>query len=93
MIEQLARWGKIGRNAIRRQISRIDPASAGNSADASIHRHVVAGGVLVGALAFGLGGWASTAEISGALIAQGTLVVAAPPADLSGGRSGGNIRL
>ena len=75
MIEQLARWGKIGRNAIRRQISRIDPASAGNSADASIHRHIIAGGVLVGVLAFGLGGWASTAEISGALIAQGTLVV------------------
>jgi HlyD family secretion protein len=31
--------------------------------------------VLVGVLAIGLGGWASTAEISGALIAQGSVVV------------------
>ena len=75
MIEQLARWGKIGRTAIRRQIGRLNPASAGNSADASIHRHIIAGAVLVGVLVFGLCGWASTAQISGALIAQGTLVV------------------
>ena len=45
------------------------------SAEASIRRHIIAGSVLVGVLAFGLGGWASTAEISGALIAQGSLVV------------------
>jgi membrane fusion protein, type I secretion system len=45
------------------------------SADASIRRHIIAGSVLVAVLAFGLGGWASTAEISGALIAQGSLVV------------------
>ena len=31
--------------------------------------------MLVGVLAIGLGGWASTAEISGALIAQGSVVV------------------
>jgi HlyD family secretion protein len=42
---------------------------------ASIRRHIVAGLLIVGVLAFGLGGWASTAEISGALIAQGSLVV------------------
>jgi HlyD family secretion protein len=48
---------------------------AAHGAQASIHRHVVAGSVLVAALALGLGGWASTAEISGALIAQGTVVV------------------
>jgi HlyD family secretion protein len=42
------------------------------SAEASIHRHIIAGSVL---LAFGLGGWALTAEISGALITQGSLVV------------------
>jgi HlyD family secretion protein len=42
---------------------------------ASIRRHVIAGSVLVAVLAIGLGGWASTAEISGALIAQGTIVV------------------
>jgi HlyD family secretion protein len=45
------------------------------SAEASIRRHIIAGGVLIGVLAFGLGGWASTAEISGALIAPGSLVV------------------
>jgi HlyD family secretion protein len=46
-----------------------------NSADESIRRHILLGGILVGILAFGLGGWASTAEISGALIAQGSVVV------------------
>jgi len=45
------------------------------SANESIRRHVIAGSVLVGLLAFGLGGWASTAEISGALIVQGDVVV------------------
>jgi HlyD family secretion protein len=43
--------------------------------EASIRRHILAGGVLMGVLVVGLGGWASTAEISGALIAQGTVVV------------------
>ena len=46
-----------------------------SNSSASIRRHILAGSVLVGVLAFGLGGWASTAEISGALIAQGSLVV------------------
>jgi len=42
---------------------------------ASIRRHVVIGVAVVLFLALGVGGWASTAEISGALIAQGSLVV------------------
>ncbi len=42
---------------------------------ASIHRHIVVGCAVVAFLAIGLGGWASTAEISGALISQGSLVV------------------
>jgi HlyD family secretion protein len=42
---------------------------------ASIRRHVVIGVGVVAFLALGVGGWASTAEISGALIAQGSLVV------------------
>ena len=46
-----------------------------HSANKSIRRHIIAGSVLVGLLAFGLGGWASTAEISGALIAPGDVVV------------------
>jgi HlyD family secretion protein len=42
---------------------------------ASIRRHIIAGVLIVAVVGFGLGGWASTAEISGALIAQGSLVV------------------
>jgi HlyD family secretion protein len=42
---------------------------------ASIRRHIVVGCAVVAFLAVGLGGWASTAEISGALIAPGSLVV------------------
>ncbi len=45
------------------------------STRASIRWHVFAGIVVVILLAGGFGGWASTAEISGALIAQGSLVV------------------
>jgi len=44
-------------------------------ASESIRRHIIAGAVLVGALVLGLGGWAATAQISGALIAQGSIVV------------------
>ncbi|HTC05963.1 MAG TPA: HlyD family type I secretion periplasmic adaptor subunit, partial [Xanthobacteraceae bacterium] len=46
-----------------------------SSSEVSIRKHIAIGGVLVAVLAVGLGGWASTAEISGALIAQGTIVV------------------
>ena len=49
--------------------------AAAHSAERSIRRHIIFGSVLVAVLAFGLGGWASTAEISGALIAQGSIVV------------------
>jgi HlyD family secretion protein len=42
---------------------------------ASIRRHIIIGAAVVAFLALGVGGWASTAEISGALIAQGSLVV------------------
>jgi HlyD family secretion protein len=48
---------------------------AGYDARASIRRHVVVGCAVVLFLAVGLGGWAATAEIAGALIAQGSLVV------------------
>jgi HlyD family secretion protein len=41
----------------------------------SIRLHLVVGLAVVVVLAGGLGGWASTAEISGALIAQGSIVV------------------
>jgi HlyD family secretion protein len=45
------------------------------SARSSIRRHVIVGSVVVAILAVGLGGWASTAEIAGALIAPGFVVV------------------
>jgi HlyD family secretion protein len=45
------------------------------NAGKSINRLIFVGCVVVAFLALGLGGWASTAEISGALIAQGSLVV------------------
>ncbi len=45
------------------------------SARSSIRRHVMVGTAVVAFLAVGLGGWASTAEISGALIAPGSVVV------------------
>jgi HlyD family secretion protein len=41
----------------------------------SIQRYLVAGTVIVGLVIFGLGGWAATAQLSGAIIAQGRLVV------------------
>ena len=44
-------------------------------AQISIRRHVIFGCAVVAFLGVGLGGWASTAQISGALISQGSLVV------------------
>jgi HlyD family secretion protein len=44
-------------------------------AQASIRLHLIVGLAIVVILAGGLGGWASTAEISGALIAPGSIVV------------------
>jgi HlyD family secretion protein len=48
---------------------------AARDARASIRRHVIFGCVVVAVLSVGVGGWAATAEIAGALIAQGSLVV------------------
>ncbi|HEY0329439.1 MAG TPA: HlyD family type I secretion periplasmic adaptor subunit [Rhodopseudomonas sp.] len=41
----------------------------------SLTRHIWAAGIASGVLIFGLGGWATTTEFSGAVIAQGLLVV------------------
>jgi HlyD family secretion protein len=51
----------------------VKPATP--DARSSIRRHVLIGSAVVAILAVGLGGWASTAEISGALIAPGSVVV------------------
>jgi HlyD family secretion protein len=53
----------------------LGQAGPTTSASESIRRHIVAGSILVGALVIGLGGWASTAQISGAPIAPGSIVV------------------
>jgi HlyD family secretion protein len=49
--------------------------SGGNSALHSIQRYIVTGGILVVLVTFGIGGWASTTELSGAVVAQGVIVV------------------
>jgi HlyD family secretion protein len=41
----------------------------------SIRKHLITGAVVVVVLVFGVGGWAATTEISGALIAPGSIVV------------------
>ncbi|MGB7858615.1 MAG: HlyD family type I secretion periplasmic adaptor subunit [Pseudolabrys sp.] len=51
------------------------PAAAPGSSRYSIHRHLLAGALIVLLLAGGVGGWAATTQIAGALIAQGSVVV------------------
>ncbi len=46
-----------------------------SGAHRSLRRHIFVGSAIVAFLTFGIGGWASTAEISGALIAPGDVVV------------------
>jgi HlyD family secretion protein len=41
----------------------------------SIQRHLILGGAIVAFVVFGIGGWAATMELAGAVIAQGFLVV------------------
>jgi HlyD family secretion protein len=55
--------------------TRLLPAAAPGSSRDSIHRHLLAGCLIVLLLAFGVGGWAATTQIAGALIAQGSVVV------------------
>ena len=50
-------------------------AAPAGGARASIRRHLIAGVLIVLLLGGGVGGWAATIEISGALIAQGSVVV------------------
>jgi HlyD family secretion protein len=56
-------------------VERLRPAASSGSSRESIHRHLLAGGLIVLLLAGGVGGWASTTQIAGALIAQGSIVV------------------
>jgi len=54
---------------------QLKPTAAPGSSRDSIHRHLLTGGLIVLLLAFGVGGWAATTPIAGALIAQGSIVV------------------
>jgi HlyD family secretion protein len=49
--------------------------STNDSSQRSIQRHMLAGVLVVVVMAVGVGGWASTTQIAGALIAQGSVVV------------------
>ena len=51
------------------------PAAAPASLHESINRHLFVGGLVVFLLAGGVGGWAATTQLAGALIAQGSIVV------------------
>jgi HlyD family secretion protein len=55
-------------------MSAVKP-KAPTSSQKSINRHVLAGVLIVALLAGGVGGWAATSEISGAVIAAGQIVV------------------
>src|SRR3979490_2926571 len=41
----------------------------------SIQRYMIVGMVIVGFVTFGIGGWAATSELTGAVIGQGVIVV------------------
>src|SRR5260221_3565971 len=60
---------------VTERLTELLPAAAPGSSRESIYRHLVAGGLIVLLLAVGVGGWASTTQIAGALIAQGSIVV------------------
>jgi len=64
LIERVEKWLR----------ERMPVAPPGSSRD-SISRHLLTGGLIVLLLAFGVGGWATTTQIAGALIAQGSVVV------------------
>ena len=57
------------------RFGRWDRTAPAGGARASIRRHLMAGLLIVLLLGGGVGGWAATVEISGALIAQGSVVV------------------
>ena len=64
IVTRIAKWS-----------AALAPATAPRSSRDSIHRHLLAGGLIVILLAGGVGGWAATTQLSGALIAQGSIVV------------------
>ena len=57
------------------ELARVHASPAQGGSRGSIRRHMVAGLVVVMLLAGGVGGWAATTQIAGALIAPGSIVV------------------
>lgn len=60
--------------AIKQRLQFASAVGTGSSRD-SIRRHLLAGGLIAFLLAGGVGGWAATTQLAGALIAQGSIVV------------------
>ncbi len=71
---KMTRIATISRRVTERLTGLLPTAAPGSSRE-SIYRHLLAGGLIVLLLAVGVGGWASTTQIAGALIAQGSIVV------------------
>ena len=73
--------GRVGNSAVARSTrsllaklhDMLDPPEGGSQR--SIRRHMIAGVLVVALLVVVVGGWASTTQIAGALIAEGSVVV------------------
>ena len=73
------------RSKIGEFIGSLTSGSGLQGAQRSIRLHLIIGLAVVAVLAGGLGGWASTQEISGALIAPGQIVSGADAAHTADG--------
>src|SRR5215510_13465328 len=71
MSQRVSRTG----DRIETRLRKYMPAAAPGTSRESINRHILTGGLIVLLLGFGVGGWAATTQIAGALIAQGSVVV------------------
>jgi membrane fusion protein, type I secretion system len=60
---------------ILKKLRDIKKPPAEGDSHRAIQRHLIAGVIVVAILAGGVGGWASTAQFAGALIAEGSVVV------------------
>ena len=72
---KIPRFIHVFNERLEKWATELLPAAAPGSSRDSIHRHLLAGCMIVLLLAGGVGGWAATTQIAGALIAQGSVVV------------------
>jgi HlyD family secretion protein len=72
---KMSRLFSVWADRIETRLVPLMPVAAPGSSRDSIRRHLLTGGLIVILLAFGVGGWAATTQIAGALIAQGSVVV------------------